>query len=274
MLVQVTSGQEAFTSDKMGTAVTTTAPTTTIEVITTTTPTATTLKATTATETTPETAVNVSGHVTGGDGLPVPNASVYLKQGAVVYHALCDESGNYSFDNESLTAGYYMIYASAELAGGTDARSPSSSVLISVGSNTFDLQISGWVYVTPTPTPTPEPEPEEPAELYDAQGNPIASIYVNGCRNHNSHLIGISWAKSGDNGQWLPLHASGLRLSGNTSHPTRLNITQFPSLGWPDKITLSLAGEDLYCSFELQWHDRFEINMCDCVITQDVNYDY
>ena len=63
--------------------------------------------------------------------------------------------------------------------------------------------------------------------------------------------------KSGTIGQWLPMMATGVRLSGN-DQSTLVKITQFESLGLPDIITIKLAGGDLSCTFELQLNANWQ----------------
>jgi hypothetical protein len=58
------------------------------------------------------------------------------------------------------------------------------------------------------------------------------------------------------------------------SAPTRLNITQFPTLGYPDDIVIKLAGTELDCRVNLALNTMFEINMCSCNIDWDPQYDY
>ena len=212
----------------------------------------------------------LSGYVKGRDGVAMANAYVFLHAGSIVYYTQAGANGYYQFNvDKALPPGSYYIRASTSFPESSGVMSELKAVSLQAGSNSYEVRYSTYPPIT-TVTTTAATTITTTAE----PSTPMASIYVNVCDQYNFALTGISWEKSGTNGRWLPLQATGLRLSGNLSQPTRLNITQFESLGWPDAITIRLAGTDLGCTFNLGLNARLEVNMCTCTITSNPLYTY
>ena len=213
----------------------------------------------------------LSGYVKGRDGLVIPDSYVYLHAGSLVFHTQASSSGYYQFNaDKDIPSGTYQIRASTEYPESVGFMSTLTTILLQVGVNGYDVLYTDYPPITTVPTTVTTTT----AVVTTTPETPFASIYVNVCPLSNYALTGISWQKTGTNGQWLPMMASGLRLSGNLSAPTRLNITQFPSLGYPDTIVLKLAGTDLSCNVNLELNTMFEINMCGCSIKTDPQYNY
>jgi len=210
------------------------------------------------------------GYVKGSGGLPIPDAFVYLHAGSLLYHTQASSSGYYQFSaDRNIPSGVYQIRASTDYPEEVGTMSELATLVLISGNNGYDIQYANYPPVTTITTTV-----TTTTVVTTTPGTPMASIYVNVCSIENYANRGISFEKTGNNGTWLPMMATGLTLSGNLSAPTRLNITQFENLGYPDVIILKLAGTSLDCHIDLQLNAMLEINMCTCQIDWEPQYDY